>query len=62
MPGSINIVVMPVSVSPLMIAHWIGAAPRYLGSSEPCTLTQPFGGRSRTTGGRIRPKAVKAIK
>ena len=29
------IVMTPVSSSPLRTAHWIGAAPRYFGSSDP---------------------------
>jgi len=40
-PMSMNMVVIPVSVAPSMIAWLIGAAPRYLGSSEACTLMQP---------------------
>ncbi len=35
----------PVSVSPAMIARWIGAAPRQRGSSEACRLRQPSRGR-----------------
>jgi len=31
----------PVTASPLSTAHWIGAAPRYFGSSEPWTFTAP---------------------
>ncbi len=61
-PSSISIVVMPVSRSPLMTAHWMGAAPRYFGSKEPWTFTQPRGGMSRMILGRIRPNAVTAIK
>ena len=33
-PTSIIIVVTPLSFSPSMTAHWIGAAPRYLGSRD----------------------------
>ena len=33
-PSSICMVVTPETCSPLMTAHWIGAAPRYLGSSD----------------------------
>ncbi len=62
MPSSISIVVMPVSVSPLMIAHWIGPAPRYFGSREPWTFMQPLGGSTRIAGGRIRPNAATTIK
>ena len=34
MPSSICISVTPVSRSPRMIAHWIGAAPRYFGKQR----------------------------
>ena len=57
-PGSIANVVMPVSVSPRMIAHWMGAAPRYLGSSEAWMLMEPRAGASSTAFGRIWPKAT----
>ena len=46
-PASIFMIVTPVSASPLRMAHWIGAAPRYLGSREVWTLRQPKRGRSR---------------
>ena len=47
--------VTPVSFSPLRMAQLIGAAPRYLGSSEEWTLMHPLGGRARMSSGRIRP-------
>ena len=34
--------VTPVSLSPLRMAQWMGAAPRYLGSREEWTLMQPY--------------------
>src|SRR5579871_2809734 len=34
-PASMRIVVTPVTDSPFAMAHWIGAAPRYLGSNDP---------------------------
>ena len=46
MPTSICISVTPVSRSPRMIAHWIGAAPRYFGRSDACTFRQPCFGAS----------------
>jgi len=49
-PASIFIVVTPVTSSPWAIAHCTGAAPRYFGSSEACTLTMPSGGMSRYSG------------
>ena len=47
-------VVTPVSVSPLMTAQLIGAAPRYCGSNAACTLNVPNRGISHTTSGNIR--------
>ncbi len=40
-PTSIIMVVMPVSFSPSMTHHWMGAAPLYLGSRDAWMLTQP---------------------
>ena len=40
-----RIVVTPVTVSPFATAQLIGAAPRYFGSSEAWTLTQPYLGQ-----------------
>ena len=57
-PASILNVVMPVSVSPRTMAHWIGAAPRYFGSSEAWMLIEPRAGASSTVWGRIWPKAT----
>ena len=45
---------MPVSVSPLMMAQLMGAAPRYCGRREACTLIVPMGGIFQTTSGSIR--------
>ena len=50
-----RMVVTPVSVSPLATAHWMGAAPRYLGSSEPWRLMLPKRGRSSIQCGMMRP-------
>jgi hypothetical protein len=58
MPASIWKVVMPVTRSPRMIAHWMGAAPRYFGSSEAWMLIDPRTGASSTACGRIWPKAT----
>src|SRR5207249_7001962 len=52
-PSSILNVVIPVCVSPRMIAHWIGAAPRYLGSSDAWMLIYPLAGVSTTALGRL---------
>ena len=60
-PSSIRCVVTPVTLSPLITAHWIGDAPRYLGSREACTFTQPYLGMSKTTFGIICPKATTTI-
>ena len=37
------------------MAHWIGAAPRYFGSSEACRLMLPCAGRSSIQRGMMRP-------
>ncbi len=60
-PSSMRMVVTPVTGSPLITAHWMGAAPRYLGSREAWTLMQPFGGSSKISFGRIWPKATTTI-
>src|SRR5262249_14835989 len=57
-PGSIWKVVMPVSLSPRMMAHAMGAAPRWRGSPEPWTLMEPRLGTSSTALGSIWPKAT----
>jgi hypothetical protein len=44
-PGSRTKVVTPVTSSPARSACWTGAAPRQLGSSEKCRLTNPRPGR-----------------
>ena len=54
-PASIFMMVTPVSVSPLRIADWTGDAPRYFGSSDVWTFTQPNFGKSRIAGGKICP-------
>ena len=41
-------IVTPVSGSPAMTARCMGAAPRYLGSSDACTLTKPRRGAIST--------------
>ena len=46
-------VVTPVSVSPLMTAQLMGAAPRYWGNSAACTLNVPYSGMAHTTSGNI---------
>ena len=48
----------PVTLSPAMIARWIGAAPRQRGRSEACRLKAPRRGASSTSTGRIWPKAT----
>ena len=53
--------VTPVILSPFSTAHWIGAAPRYFGSKEPCTLMHPRGGMFSTRGGRIFPYAATTM-
>ncbi len=50
-----RMVVTPVRVSPLRMAHWMGPAPRYFGSSDACTLMMPSGARSMTVCGMIWP-------
>ena len=60
-PSPICWIVTPVVFSPFSTAHWIGAAPRYFGSSEPWTLMQPLGGIARTAGGSSLPYAATAI-
>src|SRR5690554_6590577 len=52
--SSIKNVVTPVLVSPLIIAQFIGAAPRYSGSREACRLNVPYSGISHTTFGNSR--------
>ena len=46
-------VVAPVSVSPLMTAQLIGAAPRYCGRRDACRLNVPRRGIAHTTSGSI---------
>ena len=41
MVSLIKNVVTPVSFSPLIMAQFMGAAPRYLGNKEPCKLIVP---------------------
>ena len=60
-PSSISIAVIPVFLSPFIIAHGIGAAPLYFGSSEACRLTQPRRGSVRISGGSIFPYATTTI-
>ena len=61
MPSAICMMVTPVILSPFSTAHWIGAAPRYFGSKEPCTLMHPRGGMFSTRGGRIFPYAATTM-
>ena len=51
-------IVTPVWRSPAMIARWTGAAPRYVGSSDACTLIMPRRGVASTGSVRIRPYAA----
>jgi len=53
MPSFIYIVVIPVVLSPFKTAHWIGAAPLYLGSNEPWTFIQPNLGISNISFGKV---------
>ena len=52
---TMRMIVMPVSRSPASTARWIGAAPRYRGSSEPWTLISPSRGVLMRTSGMMRP-------
>ena len=45
-------IVHPVSSSPFATAQCIGAAPRYLGSIDACTLIEPIFGKSNTEDGK----------
>ena len=54
-PASICITVTPLLASPASMARSIGAAPRQRGSTEACTLMQPWRGIASTAGGRISP-------
>ena len=56
--STISIIVTPVTVSPGTSDQGMGAAPRYLGKREACTLRHPCGGISRIARGRIWPKAT----
>src|SRR5579863_3535481 len=60
-PSSSNMVVLPVTVSPIATAHWIGAAPRYFGKSDPWRLMQPKCGSASIHGGMILPYATTTI-
>ena len=54
-PASMRMIATPVRLSPRMIDHWIGAAPRSRGSSDACTFQGPSAGMASSDGGRIRP-------
>jgi len=54
-PASMRMMQIPVLLSPRMIDHWMGAAPRNFGSREPCTFQGPRRGTSSTAWGRILP-------
>ncbi len=51
-PSSMRMIVTAVSVSPAMMARWIGAAPRQRGRREACRLKQPRRGASSTARGK----------
>ena len=61
MPSFICIVVTPVLSSPLIIAHCIGAEPRYFGNRDACILIQPYLGISRISLDTICPNATTTI-
>ena len=50
-PASMSMVVTPLTLSPAIIQRCIGAAPRYIGSSDAWTFTQPYSGSSSTSFG-----------
>ena len=54
-PSSMRMMHTPVSVSPRITDHWMGAAPRYRGSNDPCTFQGPSRGIASSAGGRMRP-------
>ena len=54
-PSSMRMMQTPVRASPRITDHWMGAAPRYFGSSEPCTFQGPSRGMASSAGGRMRP-------
>ena len=56
-----EVIVTPVTASPLIIDHWIGAAPRYFGKRDACTLIQSYFGISRIAFGKICPNAATTI-
>ena len=53
--GAIYMMLTPVSFSPSRIAQLMGAAPRYWGRIEECTLMDPRGGTAKMSSGRMRP-------
>ena len=61
-PGSIAMMLTPVSLSPDSIARCTGAAPRHRGRRDAWTLMQPNLGISSAAAGRIRPYATTTIK
>ena len=54
-PSFIFIIPTPVNSSPFIRDHWIGAAPRHLGSNEACAFQQPNFGISNISLGKIFP-------
>ena len=48
-------IVVPVTVSPRISAHWIGAAPRYFGSRLVWVFRKPCCGTASREAGRILP-------
>ena len=61
MPLSIMMVVTPDFFSPLRIARWIGAAPRYFGKSDECRFMQNCVGILRKVALKICPNATTII-
>src|ERR1043166_5585227 len=57
-PGSLSMMLTPVSGSPRRIAQLIGAAPRSRGRSDACTLIIPRSGSASTAGLRMCPYAT----
>ena len=60
-PSSRRISVVPVCFSPFRMAVATGDGPRYLGSSEGCTFTDPRRGIFNTSVGRIFPYAATIV-
>ena len=54
-PSSSCMMVTPVPASPFSTDHWMGAEPRYFGSSETCKLMQPYLAVCKSCGGMMQP-------